>query len=146
MMLRSMITTAAVTALAVGLRAAAQDDISPGMQTGWLELVKGHIGDGVGAEIRDVRRDPESGERHVMVAIPKAALLDNRAIEEVRVIGRAPDRVEINLPDFETEWVDDYDNDFYGLLLRLKDGPETPVRLFLSTRGGVLDNSVNPQP
>jgi hypothetical protein len=119
---------------------------SPGMDTGWLELVKGHRGDKVGAEVRDVRRDPATGERYVTVAIPKGSMADDSVMEEVRVVGRRPDKVEIDLPEFETEWVDDYDNDNYGLLVRLKDGPETPIRLFFNAagQGGVMGTGAQP--
>lgn len=145
-----MMWTTRGAALALGLLAlspaGAQTEVSPGMQTGWLELVKGHVGDAVGAEVHDVQEDADSGHRQVLVAIPKGSVTDHREIEEVRVIGRAPDRMEIDLPELETEWVDDYDNDYYGLLIRLKDGPKTPFRLYLSAGAGILDNSVPVQP
>jgi hypothetical protein len=116
------------------------------MQTDWMEFVKGHTGNQVGAQVRGVESDPETGERRLIVAIPKEVLQDESMMEEVRVVGRAPDKVEFELPEFETQWIDDYDNDYYGLLVRLKDGPETPIRLFFNAAGagGVIDNG--PQP
>lgn len=122
--------------LSVGSAAIAQT-VSPGMETGWMDLVKGHIDDDMGAEVHEVSADPETGERRVIVRIPKEALEDESMMEEVTVYGRAPDKMEIDLslPDLETEWIDDYDNDYYGLLVRLKDGPETPIRLFFNAAG-----------
>lgn len=113
---------------------------STSLETGWLEFVKGSRGDRVGAQVGDVIQDPETGERQYVIAIPKSAMDNPQMMEEVRVVGRRPDQVEIDLPDFETEWVDDYDNDNYGLLVRLKDGPEIPIRLFFTAagQGGVL--------
>jgi len=127
-------------------QAQTEADISPGMRTGWMELVKGHVDETMGAKVREVEEDAEHGARKILVAIPKEIVADRQEIEEVRVIGRAPDRMEIELPEFETEWVDDYDNDYYGLLVRVKGGPKTPFRLFLSAGAGVLDNSVQVQP
>jgi hypothetical protein len=128
------------TAAALLLIPALAQAQSTGMETGWLEFVKGHKGDQVGAEVSEVVLDPETGEREFRIRIPKAAMSDPQMMEEVRVVGRRPDRVEFDLPEFETEWVDDYDNDHYGLLVRLKGGPETPIRLFFTAagQGGVI--------
>ena len=139
----------ATAALAVALLGAAFTCAqSPGMETGWMELIKGQIDDQVGAEVQDVTSDPETGERRVTIAIPKRVVDDESMMEEVRVVGRRPEQfdIDIKLPEFETEWIDDYDNDYYGLLIRLKDGPETPIRLFFSAggAGGVIDGGVQP--
>jgi hypothetical protein len=68
-------------------------------------------------------------------------------MEEVRVIAKAPEKAEMPelLPELQTEWVDDYDNDHYGLLVKLK-GQKVPFRLFFtaSGQGGAIDNSVKP--
>lgn len=136
--------TLAAAAMFACATAAAQE-ISPGMETGWMDLVKGQIDESVGAEVQDVSADPVSGERRVILRIPKEALEDESMMEEVTVIGQRPDSmdIEINLPEFETEWIDDYDNDYYGLLVRLKNGPETPIRLFFNAAGagGAIDTT-----
>ena len=115
----------------------------PEMQTDWMEFVKGHTDEQTGAQVRRVESDPETGERRLIVAIPKEVLEDESMMEEVRVVAPAVERggIDINLPDFETQWLDDYDNEYYGLLVRLKDGPETPIRLFFNAAGagGVID-------
>lgn len=122
----------------------AQTPITPEMQTGWIELVRGHVDAETGAEVHGLAIDPETGHHDLTIAIPRSSVADQRVIEEVRVIGQAPERVELELPEIETRWIEDYDSDYYGLLLRFKEGPETPIRLFFSTRGGVLDNAVQP--
>jgi hypothetical protein len=132
-----------VAVLTCAACAVSAQEISPGMQTGWLELVKGHKGDRVGAEVHDVREGAEADDQEVLVAIPRSAVADNSVIEEVRVIGQAPDKTEIELPEFETQWVDDYDKDYYGLLVRVKGGMKTPFRLFVfSNAGGAVDGAV----
>lgn len=119
---------------------------SPGMDTGWMELVKGHIDSELGAEVRQVDENPETGERSITIRIPKEALQDEAMMEEVMVIGQAPNKIELDLPTFETEWIDNYDSEYYGLLVRLKDGPETPIRLFFNAAGagGAMDNGAQP--
>ena len=109
----------------------------PEMQTDWMEFVKGHTDAQTGAEVRRVEADPETGERRLIVAIPKEVLRDEAMMEEVRVVAPAVERggIDIELPDFETQWIDDYDNEYYGLLVKLKDGPETPIRLFFNAAG-----------
>ena len=125
--------------------AAGFSQITPEMETGWMDLVKGSMDTEGGAQVREVSSDSETGERRITIAIPKDLIDDVAMMEEVTVIGRAPDKIEINLPDFETEWIDGYDSEYYGLLVRLKDGPETPIRLFFSAAGA--GNTVGgPQP
>ncbi|MFT7288672.1 MAG: hypothetical protein ACI87W_002794 [Halieaceae bacterium] len=119
---------------------------SSGMETGWLQLVRGHVGDQIGAKVLEVRTDPETGESTVMVSIPKGSLGDDPYMEEVVVTGQGPRKLQpINLlPDMETEWVDDYDNDHYGLLVKLNSKQKVPFRLFFSSGDGFIDGSVQP--
>ena len=121
---------------------------SLGMQSDWLELVKGHRDSKSGVQIMDVNSDPDTGHQTAMIRIPKTALNDDSDMEEVRVIGKAPEKYEMPdlLPELETEWVDDYDNDHYGLLVKLNSEQKIPFRLFFSAQGqgGNLDNSVQP--
>lgn len=118
------------------------------LQSDWLELVKGHRDGKSGAQIMDVKQDGSTGHQTVMVKIPKAAMSDDSDMEEVKVIGRAPDKKERPdlLPELETEWVDDYDNDHYGLLVKLKSDQKIPFRLFFSAGGqaGSIDNGIQP--
>jgi len=119
------------------------------MQSDWLELVKGHRDGKTGAEVMGIDQDEKTGMNTALVKIPKTAVLASETnIEEVRVVGQAPEKREFEnpLPELETEWVDDYDNDHYGLLIRFTEDQRVPFRLFFSTQGqaGAIDGSVRP--
>jgi hypothetical protein len=119
------------------------------MQSDWLELVKGHRDNKTGAEVMGVDEDATTGTHTVMVKIPKKIVLASETnMEEVRVVGQAPEKREFEnpLPELETEWVDDYDNDHYGLLIRLTEDQRVPFRLFFSAQGqaGAIDGGVQP--
>jgi hypothetical protein len=116
----------------------AEEELTPELQTNWLEFVKGDREDTLGAEVREVSTDPGTGRHRLLIAVPKIAMDEYpRAMEEVRVIGERPEEPEL-LPDFEYEWIEDYDNDFYGLLLRFREGQQLPFRLFFSSEAGFL--------
>ena len=109
--------------------------------TGWLELVKGSRGDEMGAEVREVETDPEDpSQKKLVIAIPKVSMNKPPSeIEEVRVVGQAPEEIDI-MPDFDLEyrWVEDLDGDNYGLLIYWKEGTEYPIRLFMHSRHGTI--------
>jgi len=121
---------------------------SVGMESDWLELVKGHRDGKSGAQVMDIQQDPSTGHQTAMIKVPKVVLLSETDMEEVKVVGRAPEKREMPdlLPEFESEWVDDYDNDHYGLLVKLKSDQKVPFRLFFSTdgQGGTIDGGVQP--
>jgi hypothetical protein len=132
-----------VTALAGSSLVQAQSD---GMQSDWLELVKGHRDTRTGAQVMGVEKG-DAGTQTVMIKIPKVVLASETDMEEVKVVGQAPQKMELEnpLPELETEWVDDYDNDHYGLLVKLKEDQKLPFRLFFNAQG--QGGSIgNPQP
>ena len=112
-----------------------EDAPKPGMETDWLEFVKGYKGEKMGAEVREVEQG-EQGQR-LVIAIPKVSMADPDTIEEVRVVGQAPQEIDL-IPEFEYEWVDDYDNDFYGLVIRFSDETRWPIRLYLHSDTGFI--------
>lgn len=126
----------ALAALFVSAFAAAQP-ASLELQSDWLELVKGHRDGKTGAQIMHIDRDPGTGQQTVRVKIPKASMQDKADVEEIKVMGQAPQQREMPelLPELETEWVDDYDNDHYGLLVKFREDQKTPFRLFFSLQG-----------
>jgi hypothetical protein len=121
---------------------------SEGMQSDWLELVKGYRDGKSGAQIMEVNKDPSTGNQTVLVKIPKVSVDENSTMEEVRVVGKAPEKAKMPelFPELETEWVDDYDNDHYGLLVKLYSDQKIPFRLFFSAegQGGSINNGVRP--
>jgi hypothetical protein len=112
----------------------AQDQMT---QTDWLQLVEGYKGETVGAEMRKIETDETTGEQKLMISIPKIAFSDPSQMEEVVVVGQAPEERE-PIFDFkyETEWVDDYDNDHYGLVIRVGKSTNWPIRLFMHSDDG----------
>lgn len=119
---------------------------SPDMQSDWLEPVEGERCETSGAEIMEVQIHPETGNHSLVVKLPKSRVSSEATMEEVRVVGQAPEKMELPelFPELETEWVDDYDNDHYGLLVRFKSDQKTPIRLFMSSEAGFFDGSVQP--
>jgi hypothetical protein len=103
------------------------------LQSDWLELVKGHKGDALGVELREIEAGEEEGSRTVTLAVPKTSIEHPDAIEEVVVVGRKPDDPEpLNI---KYEWVSDYDDDNYGLIIHLGDS-NWPIRLYMNSSPG----------
>lgn len=127
---------AAAPLLLVVALGARGDDL---LQTNWIEMVRGFQDADTGIQVREVTQD-DSGATHLQIAIPKVRMADVMDMEEVRVVGQRPQEFEFRnlLPEFEYEWVDDYDNNFYGLLVHFKGAPKTPLRLFFSSESGFL--------
>ena len=107
------------------------------MKTDWLQLIEGYQGETVGAQMRKVETDEATGEQKLTISIPKIAITDPSLMEEVVVIGQAPEeRKPIFNFKYEAEWVDDYDNNHYGLVIRLGKGNSWPIRLFMHADNG----------
>ncbi len=109
------------------------------MDSGWLELVKGSRDDTTGAQLMDIEDGEQGGPRKVTLAIPKSAVGDPDEIEEVVVVGKAPQKAELPLPNVEYEWVKDYDNDNYGLIIHLGEGNIWPIRLQMKAGPGLSE-------
>lgn len=105
------------------------------LESDWLELVKGHKGETMGVELMEIEAGEEEGTQKVTLAVPKTAIEHPDAIEEVVVIGRAPEKSEpIKI---KYEWVSDYDEDNYGLVIHLGEG-NWPIRLFMNSKPGYV--------
>lgn len=129
-------------ALACGLSviafgAIAQVDDSA-MQTDWMEFVKGARDSGSGTEVVEVEEGEEDGIRTVTLAIPKKSVDDPAEIEEVLVIGQAPEKKEPMGMNITYEWISDYDEDNYGLIIRLREDTNWPIRLYLNSDPGFV--------
>ena len=122
-------------ALLIPLAALAQGETQP-LQSDWLQLVKGYRDPASGVEMREVEYGEEAGTRTVTLAIPKSAMADPADIEEVVVIGRRPDKPEPL--DISFEWLDEYDSDNYGLVIRLGKDSNWPIRLYLDSAPGYI--------
>lgn len=118
------------------LAAPAQKDPEP-LQSDWLELVKGYRGETMGVELREVEDGEAAGTHKITLAIPKSSMNNPDTIEEVVVIGRRPEKPE-PLFDASFEWLDDYEKDNYGLVIRLSKDSNWPIRLFMYSDTGFI--------
>lgn len=114
------------------------------LESDWLPLVTGERCEKSGAEIMGVSRNPETRHHEVLVRIPKTQLGEDPAMEEVRVVAKAPEKLKLAnpFPELQTEWVDDYDNDHYGLLVKFTSDQKIPIRLFFSTGDTQWDGAI----
>lgn len=104
------------------------------LQSDWLELVKGYKGKNLGTELVEIEDEGET--RTITLAIPKTSMGDPDEIEEVVVVGRKPEKPQPL--DITYEWLDDYDNDNYGLVIRLGKNSRWPIRLYLNSDAGFV--------
>tara|TARA_R110002049_G_scaffold3094_1_gene24327 strand:- start:409 stop:828 length:420 start_codon:yes stop_codon:yes gene_type:complete len=110
-----------------------------GMQTGWLELVKGSRDDATGAQLVNIEEGDTADTQKITLAIPKASAANRADIEEVLVIGQRLPEPEKSKPiKFTYEWVSDFDNDNYGLVIRLGKDTNWPIRLYLNSEPGFM--------
>ena len=109
------------------------EDVEP-VQSDWLELVKGYKGETLGTELREIE-DGEDG-RTVTLAIPKESIEHPDTIEEVVVVGKKPE--ELEPLEIEYKWLDDYDNDNYGLVIYLGRNSRWPIRFYLNSDPGFI--------
>ena len=99
--------------------------------------MEGYKGETVDAEIRKVEADEETGGQKLIIAIPKIAISHPDYMEEVVVVGQAPEeRGPMFDFKYEFEWLDEYDDDNYGLLIRLGKSSNWPIRLFMHSDDG----------
>ena len=117
----------------LSIAALAQEGTS--LESDWIELVKGHKGQAMGVELREIESNEAEGTRVVTLAVPKESISHPDAIEEVRVVARAPEEPEPL--DIKYEWVDDYDDDNYGLVIHLGEG-NWPIRLYMNSNPGFI--------
>ena len=87
------------------------------LESDWIELVKGHKGETMGVEVTDIQPGDTEGSTRVYIAVPKVSMGHPDTIEEVLVVGQAPEESEPL--DIEYEWVYDYHDDNYGLVVHL---------------------------
>ena len=106
-------------------------------ETDWLKIIEGYQEETMGAQVRSVENDDETGTRKLIISIPKIAIQNPDAMEEVLVVGQKPEeRGPMFDFKYETEWVDDYDKDHYGLIIRLGNQSNWPIRLYMRSDEG----------
>jgi hypothetical protein len=136
-----LLVTIAVAQIAVAQTAVAQTATAPpqsvATESGWLKLVKGARDSVLGARLVNIEDDESTDTQKLTLAIPKKSLANREDIEEVVVVGQQPEHPERTIPiEFTYEWVNDYDNDNYGLVVHLGKNSNWPIRLYLSSEAG----------
>lgn len=118
-------------ALCGAMAAGAQKGTS--LESDWLEFVAGSKGKTMGVELREITPGDTEGTQRVVLAVPKRVISHPDAIEEVVVVGRAPDKPEpLNI---RYEWLNDYDRDNYGLVIHIGES-RWPIRLYMNSSPG----------
>lgn len=115
--------------------AAALAILSPALfalETDWLELKEGHEGSKINAKVKRIKLPELGGDsgQHVTVSIPKDELGSTDKVHEVVVVGKRGDKEE-TLSGTSYEWAEDYENDNYGLIIKLKQLENYPIRVYL---------------
>jgi len=101
------------------------------LETDWLELKEGHEGKKLQAKVHRIKL-PElggNGGQHVTVNIPKNKFKSTDKAHEVVVVGKRDGKEEI-LPGTRYEWSEDYENDNYGLIIKLDKMQNYPIRVY----------------
>lgn len=103
------------------------------LQTEWIKPVEGFKDSSLGATITAVEPVAADGGARVTLAVPKAKMGNSNGVEEIIVTAKKPG-AEKNLPEISIrhEWVADYDNDNYGLVVYLGKDGSIPFRLYFS--------------
>lgn len=128
-----------VAALFLSLLASVAHSEGEGIETGWLELVKGARDNTVGAEVIEIEEGDTADTQKITLAIPKKSLDNPGEIEEVLVVGQRPPAQKESKPTRITyEWVSDTDPDNYGLVIRLSRNTNWPIRLYMNSDPGFI--------
>ena len=122
--------------LSMPLAVLAEGDAQP-LESGWMKLVKGYRDKATGVEMKEVDSGETSDSRTITLSIPKSSINSPGEIEEVVVYGRRPEKPEPL--DITYEWLDDYDNDNYGLVIRLGKDSNWPIRLYIDSSPGYIN-------
>ncbi len=101
-------------------------------ETDWLELKEGYEGKKMHAKVHRIKLPELGGDggQHVTVSIPKDELESTDKVHEVVVVGKRGDKEE-ELSGISYEWAEDYENDNYGLIIKLDKMQNYPIRVYL---------------
>jgi len=102
------------------------------LRSEWIEPNVGSSESLLGARIHSIEDLPDAAGQRVVIEIPRESLQYRDDIPEIVITARRRDSTEWQL-DIPHEWVSDYDNDHYGLVLYLGRDQNLPLRLFLKT-------------
>ena len=100
-----------------------------GLETGELELREGYVDPVSGVKVEKIVVSDEDGLQEITLSVPR----ENGPIEEVIVTAPRLHSKPVQQKKAYT-FVDDYDNDRYGLILYLGKEQRVPIRLFMDAR------------
>ena len=103
------------------------------LETDWLELKEGHEGQKIRAKVQSIKLPELGGDsgQHLILTIPKDELESTDKVREVVVVGKRGDKEEA-LSGTRYEWSEDYENDNYGLIIKLDKMENYPIRVYLN--------------
>lgn len=102
------------------------------VQTEWIAPREGFTESGVGARIKSIEALPADEGQRVTIEIPRSAVAEGEIVQEIIVTAQRPDKTESPV-SVRHEWVADYENDYYGLVLYLGSKEQTPLRIYLKS-------------
>ena len=105
-------------------------------ETGSLDLTEGFTEKKLGAKVEKISVQENTGIQKVTISVPKNQIA--APIEEIIVIEAAPEKPEREeeqtVPQAKPyEFIKDFDNDRYGLIIYLGKDLRLPLRLYFST-------------
>ncbi len=127
-----MSTGRTITSWAVAASLAILSPALCAQETDWLELKEGYEGKKIHAKVHRIKLPELGGDggQHVTVSIPKDELESTDKVHEVVVVGQRDGKEEV-LPGTRYEWAEDYENDNYGLIIKLDKMQNFPIRVYL---------------
>ncbi|KJS04594.1 MAG: hypothetical protein VR73_14330 [Gammaproteobacteria bacterium BRH_c0] len=102
------------------------------LKTEWIEPREGFAEQTLGARIKSVETMPGDQGQRVTIEIPRGSMTEEESMQEIVVTARQPDQSESEI-EVRHEWVKDYQNDFYGLVLYLGKNSNLPIRIYLKS-------------
>lgn len=99
------------------------------VETDWLEMEVGFEDKTTGTKLKSIESTPDAEQQLITVAIPKSSIKDQQEIEEIIIIGHKPTKEEFKIP-FTYEWAKDFENDYYGLIIKLNKKTNYPIRIY----------------
>ena len=136
-----MSTGRIISSLAVAASLVILSPVLGALETDWLKLEEGHEGDKIHAKVNRIKLPELGGDggQHVTVSIPKDELESTDKVREVVVVGQRDGKEEV-LSGTRYEWAEDYENDNYGLIIKLDKMQNFPIRVYLKDDSPLPEN------
>lgn len=114
----------------IGLMMWSLQGLAAELQTDWIEPVPGYEEKTLGTVIKAVEPEGETGDTRIMISVPKLSVANTSDIQEIIVVAKQPRKDKKPEVSIRHEWVADYDNDHYGLVLYLGKDEQIPFRIY----------------